>query len=399
MAPARPSKRRSHGPLTLAAASTVLALGLTGCSLDLSHLAPGGLGSSPSPTPEDAAPLAKDAMATLAEAPAVAVQGQTADSGGKPRETTLTVSDAGATSGTIDVEGSEVKVMEADEQLFVKGDDAFWLGQSAFNPDSDSYADNWVRVNPDMLGIDPQAVLAPAQLAEIITGMLPEKGKAVEEKLDGKAVYRIDLGKKNKIWVSKGDPHTLLRMEIEELAPVEGGEGLTTRTQMNVSTPAKADIEKLYDDVGATVKDDLGGSRDSRIEVQWDGQLDMKCQTGGKCSVTGKVKDNGVSSEDEGGKIQVRMDAKFTNSSLGDKKCDDSATLEAGGTASLSCSVDYSLAASTNPQSYQIDGEGLLSTRGVSGKGKDALAKKVKEQRASTLEKAGGASASPTEGN
>ncbi|PSK95623.1 hypothetical protein CLV63_11456 [Murinocardiopsis flavida] len=397
MAPARPSQRRSHGPLTLAAASTVLALGLTGCSLDLSHLAPGGLGSSPSPTPVAAGPVAKDAMATLAEAPAVAVQGQTADSGGQPRETTLTVADSGAASGTVDVEGSEVKVIEIDQQLYVSGDDAFWLGQSAFNPDSDSYADNWVRVKPDVLGIDPQAVLAPAQLAEIITGMIPEKGKAVEEKLDGKAVYRIDLGKKNKIWVTKEKPHTLLRMEIEELAPVEGGD-LTTRTQMNVSTPAAADIEKMYDDIASTVKDDLGSSRDSRIEVTWDGQLDMKCQTGGKCSVTGKVKDNGVAADGED-KIQVRMDAKFTNSSLGDKKCDDSGTLEVGGTTSLSCSVDYALAASTNPQSYQINGEGLLSTRGVSGKGKDALAKKVKEQRKTTLEKAGGAPASPSEGN
>ncbi|GAA3750149.1 hypothetical protein HDA32_001040 [Spinactinospora alkalitolerans] len=393
MAPANSNPWRSRGPLTLAAASAVLALGTAGCAIDLSDWRPGGGGeASPSPTPIDAAPLVESALDGLAEAPAVQVQGQIADSSGQPRDTTFTVTDTGAASGTVQVDESEAKVMEVDDKLFVSADDSYWLSQSVFNPDSDSYPDHWVRVAPDLLGIDPQAVLTPADLAEILRAQAPEQGEAVEENLDGTPAYRVDLSG-GQIWISKDEPHRLLRMQIEELAPADG-EGVSTRTALNFTEPAGEDITALYDEMDAFAEDELSSARDSRIEIQWDGELSLDCQTGGACTVSGTAKD--VSDGSSSGSIQVRMDATMNNEELGDKECEDSAKLEAGGSADLSCSVDYALEASTSPQSYEISGNGVLSTRAVTGDGVDEVVKSLEEQRETTTQNAeGGAEQSP----
>ncbi|WP_233515444.1 hypothetical protein [Marinitenerispora sediminis] len=377
-----------------AAAATALALGTAGCTIDLRDWRPG---AEPEPTPSaapvDAAPIVAAALDALAEAPAVQVEGQLADANGQPRPTTLTVTNSGATSGTIQVDDSEVRVIAVDDHLFVSSDDSYWLSQSVYNPDTDSYADNWVRVTPTLLGVDPGAVLAPADLAEILRGIAPAEGEAeaVEEDLDGTPAYRINL-EGGKIWISVEEPYRLLRMQIESLAPAEDAQ-VTTRAALNLTQPSTEDIEAVYDSLAATVEDDLKGSRDSTIQVQWDGDLDMSCQTGGACTVTGTVRD---ASTNATGATRVRMDATFSNAELGEKKCDDIATLEAGKTVELSCSVDYALAPSANPQSYEISGEGLLSTRAMTGDGLDALKTAVEEQREATLAAAeGGSSASP----
>ncbi|MFC7327856.1 hypothetical protein [Marinactinospora rubrisoli] len=394
MAPAYLSTRRTRRTLAFAAAATAFALGTAGCTIDLRDWRPGADPEpSASPTPIDAAPILSAALDTLAEAPAVQVEGQLADANGQPRPTTLTVTDSGATSGTMQVDDSEVRVIAIGDHLFVSADDSYWLAQSVYNPDTDAYADTWVRVTPRLLGVDPGAVLAPADLAEILRGIAPESGEAeaIEEDLDGTPAYRINLNG-GKIWVSVEEPYRLLRMQIESLAPAEDAE-VTTRAALNLAVPSADDIEGVYESLATTVEDDLQGSRDSRIAVQWDGDLDMSCQTGGACTVTGTVRD---ASTDASGSTRVRMDATFSNDELGERECDDIATLEAGGTVELSCSVDYELAPSTNPQSYEISGEGLLSTRAMTGDGLESLGQTVREQREATLERAeGGASASP----
>ncbi|MFC7742272.1 hypothetical protein ACFQXA_16955 [Nocardiopsis composta] len=104
MAPVKSSRRRSNGPLTYAAMAAAVALGASGCSLDLSDLTPGG-GDEPSATeaaPVDAAPVFEGALEQLRSAPAVAVQGKVAAGEGKEgvNDTALTVTSAGTTQGT-----------------------------------------------------------------------------------------------------------------------------------------------------------------------------------------------------------------------------------------------------------------------------------------------------------
>ncbi len=397
MSPVHPSRRRSGGPVRFAAVTAVLALGAAGCSIDLSSWRPGGGGDepSPSPTPVEAAPLLESALEALGSSPAVAVQGQiAANAEGTVNETSLTVTDSGAVYGSIQESENDAEVMQADGKLFVNAPAEYWLDQSVVNPDTDQYDGTWVRVSKDQLGIDPGAVLAPAKLSEILGGFAPESGTASLENLDGTSAYRIDLegGEKNRAWIGE-ESGELLRIEIEQLAAADSDSG--PRTRLNFSAVETADIETVYDDILAIAEEGLKGSRDARLPVNWDGKLDLNCQTGGKCTVTGKAKDESDGGE---GTVLVRMDATLNNEELGEKKCDDTASLKAGKTAELTCSVNYNLAPSSAPREYEITGDALLSTRGMSGKGKDELIAAVKDQREATLEggKDGGASESPS---
>ncbi|MBB4933555.1 hypothetical protein F4561_004375 [Lipingzhangella halophila] len=386
MAPANPSDRRSSGPFRFAAIAAVLAIGVTGCSIDPSDLLPGGGSEEPeeSPGPVEAAPLFEEALEGLSAAPAITAQGEVgAPDGSEAKDASFTVTDSGATTGTVQEGENEAQVREADNKLFIQAPDEYWLGQGTFNPDSDKYGGNWVRVTGSQLGIDPASVLTPADLSTALEQLAPDSGEATPENLDGTSAYRIDLsGEENRVWVTEEEPHQLLRIEIAELVPEEGDSG--PRVQLNLSEAETADVEKVYDDLLTWAEDDVSGSRDSRLEVAWDGQLDMECATGGECTVTGTVADQ--STGDASGKVQVRMDATFTNDELGDKECDDTTSLEAGSKADLSCSVDYNLAPSSTPREYEVGGEGVLSTRGLSGKAGDKLAETIESQRDSTLE-------------
>ncbi|WP_152471522.1 hypothetical protein [Nocardiopsis gilva] len=368
------------------------ALGASGCSIDLSGLRPGGGESpSPSPTPVDAKPVLDAAVKALGELPAVAVQGQIAPSGGEGEESgvnevALTVTDSGAVSGTLQENENEAKVMEADDKLFINAPTEYWLDQDVANPDSDKYAGSWVRVSGGQLGMDPSEVLAPEKLAAILGKLAPAKDTATLENLDGTSAYRVDLdgGEKNRVWISEKEPYRLLRMEIEELNPEDGEGG--PRTRLNFTEPESADVDKVFGDLIGATEDDLSGSRDARVPVAWKSQLELDCQTGGKCTVSGTVKDDSTGGEKAEGTVLVRLDATLQNEELGEKKCDDTASLKAGGTVDVSCSVDYKLGASSSPKSYEVTGKGLLSTRGLSGKDKDKLLKSLKEQRKTAKE-------------
>lgn len=391
MASVHSHRRRPGGPLRFAAVAVAFAAGTAGCSIDLSDFRPGGGGegeeASPSPTPVDAGPVLDSALEQLGSGAATVSQGQVAASEDSPvNQVSLTVTDAGAVSGTLQQGENEAEVMEADGKLFVNAPEEYWLDQEIVNPDTDKYAGNWVRVTGDQLGFDPASVLTPEQLSTALKELAPDGGEAVPEKLDGDNVYRIDLkgGDENRVWVSEEEPHRLLRLEVEELAPKGGDSG--PRTRLDFSEPGEEKVSEVYDTLTSTAEDSLDGSRDARIEVTWDGELDLKCEVGGKCTVNGTVTDaSGDSGADDA--VTVRMDATVNNEELGEKTCEDTVSLDAGGNADVSCEIDYDLAPSANPQEYSVSGDALLSTRGITGDAQDKLVKKIEDSRDATLEK------------
>ena len=81
----------------------------------------------------------------------------------------------------------------------------------------------------------------------------------------------------------------------------------------------------------------------------------------------------------------MRMDGSFTNDELGEKTCNTTGSLKAGGTLELSCSIDYALAPSPDPVTYQIEFKAKLSTRALSGDAREELVAALKEQREATL--------------
>lgn len=425
MAPVKSSRRRSGRPLAYAATAAAVAVVAAGCNLDLSDLRPGGGEETQDQAePVEAAPVLEGALERLASSDAVAVQGKLA-SGGEGEgvnDAALTVTSSGAVQGTYKEGENEAEVLEAEGRLFLNAPDEFWLDQTIANPDSDQYGGSWVRVSNGQLGLDPGAQLAPAELSAALEGLGTASDEARLEDLDGTPAYRVDLGggDQNRVWISEEEPYTLLRMEIEDLAAGQGGSGGDSggeeedgeasadasaedgasgaRVQFNLTEPEAADIEGVYDTAIAAAEDDLSSSRDARAEVGWESELDLSCQEGGACTISGTAED-GSDGEDEG-KVIVRMDATFSNDELGEKKCDTTETLEIGGTVGVSCGVDFALEPSTEPKDYEISGSARLSTRGLSSKAAEEIAGELEKQKKALSESGGGSGgedASPEE--
>ncbi|MEE2037751.1 hypothetical protein Q8791_11015 [Nocardiopsis sp. CT-R113] len=390
MAPVSHFRGRRGGRAALAATSAVAVLGLTACSIDLSNLRPGGGEEEPSPEPAEpvaAAPLLENALADLAAYPALTATGQIAETVGSSevRDASLTVADTGATSGTIRANSVEADVLAADGKLFIRAIEDFWLDQGVFGPDFDDFNENWVRSSAAQAGLNPSSTLAPPELSAILSAIELDSEEAVEENLDGTLTHRVDLaGERNQIWIN-AETEQIQRIAIEELVP-EGAE-TGPQVRLDLAEADTAAVEELYDGVIATAEEDLTGSRDARIEVGWDGNPAMNCEDGPNCTWSGTVRDAGG---DGSGEVTVRMDVTFTNADIGEQTCDDGGTLEAGSTLDLSCSADYNIVSSTQ-QTYTIDGEAQLSTRGLTGGQQEDMLAALAEQREATL--AGGAPA------
>jgi len=390
MAPVSHFRGRRGGRAALAATSAVAVLGLTACSIDLSNLRPGGGEEEPSPEPAEpvaAAPLLESALADLAAYPALTATGQIAETVGSSevRDASLTVADTGATSGTIRANSVEADVLAADGKLFIRAIEDFWLDQGVFGPDFDDFNENWVRSSAAQAGLNPSSTLAPPELSAILSAIELDSEEAVEENLDGTLTHRVDLaGERNQIWIN-AETEQIQRIAIEELVP-EGAE-TGPQVRLDLAEADTAAVEELYDGVIATAEEDLTGSRDARIEVGWDGNPAMNCEDGPNCTWSGTVRDAGG---DGSGEVTVRMDVTFTNADIGEQTCDDGGTLEAGSTLDLSCSADYNIVSSTQ-QTYTIDGEAQLSTRGLTGGQQEDMLAALAEQREATL--AGGAPA------
>ena len=391
MAPVSHSRCRSSRRWMLAAASAGVALGLAGCSIDLSHLRPGD-GGEEEPAPETsepvaAAPLLEEALADLAAYPALTATGQVAESvGADVQDTTLTVADGGAASGTIRVNGVEGELVQADNKLYVNSTEGFWLDQGVFGPDFDDFDGNWVRSTTAQAGINPAAVLAPPQLAEILGTLEVEDEEATEENLDGTLTHKIDLvGERNQLWIN-AETNQIQRIEIEELVPEDADTGPQVR--LDLEEADETAVGELYDGLVTTAEDELTGSRDARIEVGWESSPTMDCEPGPHCTWSNTVHDAGG---DGSGTVHVRMDVTFSNDDIGDQECSDNGNLEAGGTLELSCDADYNIVSSTQ-QSYEIGGEASLITRGLTGGQQEEMLAALEEQRETTLAGGGGES-------
>ncbi len=402
MAPVTHNRGRGRGRFALAAVGTITALGLAGCGF-------GGGDDEPAPTedaaePVDAAPLLENALADLADYPALTANGQVAPSvGGDIQEATVTVADGGATSGTVRANGVEAEMIAADNKIFLRAGEEFWLDKNVFGPDSDQFDGAWVRSSTAQAGINPQNTLAPPALAAILEEIGLEGDEAVEETLDDTRAYKVDLnGERNQLWID-AETNQILRVEVEELVPEGGEKGPQVR--LDIAQADQAAAEELYDNLTTVTEEELNGSRDARIEVSWDGQPAMECVDGPHCTWSGTVRDSGASGS---GTVLVRMDVTFSQEQIGDEECTDSGALEAGGSLDLSCDANYNIVTS-EPKTYEdIQGEARLSTRGLSGEQQEEMLAALAEQREATLagdteesegaEESDGAEAQETEG-
>lgn len=395
MAPVSHFRVRRRGRAAFAAAGAAAVLGLAGCSLGDGQS--GGGEEEPSAEPAEpvaAAPLVEEALAGLSEYQGITATGQIAESvGGDVRDVSLTVSDGGTSSGTIRAGGVGAELISADNRIFLRAAEDFWLDQNIYGPDFDQFDGNWVRASASQTGIEPGAVLAPSVLAEILGGLELESDEAVEENLDGTLTYRIDLaGERDQMWVN-AETGQLQRIAVEQLVPPEAESGPQVR--LDIAEADTTAVEELYSGVVTATEEELTSSRDARIEVAWDGQADMSCEDGPHCTWTGTVHDATGSGT---GTVYVHMKVTFTNDEIGEQTCEDSGELEAGGTLQLSCDANYNIVSETQTE-YTVSGSSVLSTRGLTGGQQESMLAALGEEREAVLSgESGQESEEPSEG-
>jgi hypothetical protein len=103
-----------------------------------------------------------DAARRLASTRAVRYTGTIPATNGDFVYADLRVTGKGATHGTLTQDGLKFQVLAVGGDTYVKGGKDFWEEEGA--PNLDAYAKQWVKVARDRLGVDVQALLAPATL-------------------------------------------------------------------------------------------------------------------------------------------------------------------------------------------------------------------------------------------
>src|SRR5699024_5146375 len=152
-------------------------------------------------------------------------------------------------------------------------------------------------------------------LADILGELEVEDEEAVEENLDGTLTHKIDLvGERNQLWID-AETNQIQRIEIEELVPEDADSGPQVR--LDLAEADETEIEELYDDLTTVAEDELGASRDARIEVGWESSPTMDCEPGPHCTWSNTVHDAGG---DGSGTVHVRMDVTFSNDEIGDQE-------------------------------------------------------------------------------
>ena len=107
-----------------------------------------------------------DAAQRLSFTPGTRYRGSLHDSGGARWTVDARVSNEGAIIGTLTGPVSQAQLLISDDRAFVKADKAFWLTHNAPAKEIDRYAADWVKIGPELFGVDLAELLAPALLAE-----------------------------------------------------------------------------------------------------------------------------------------------------------------------------------------------------------------------------------------
>jgi hypothetical protein len=104
-----------------------------------------------------------DAAGELSQVPAIRYRG-TITSGGVRGDVDISVTNTGASHGTLTRAGKKLRVLAVDGKTYLKGDEDFWRSSGAPADSVGDYAEQWVKVPPEQLGADVQTLLAPAGL-------------------------------------------------------------------------------------------------------------------------------------------------------------------------------------------------------------------------------------------
>jgi hypothetical protein len=307
-------------------------LGLSACSNDVSG-SPSGVEIGPLTTGEATAA----ALASLSEAAAVRYQGNLTTSDGSDMAVDVVATSGGEVFGTISLAGLGASILVLDKALFLKGTPEFWSAAAprfgVTSGDGSALGNRWVKLPSVLLGIEFADTFTPDVVAQT-TGKPSADGDAElsTEVTTAGSVQGIQIKTSGgSVLLAKDAPHGVVGIALDEIGTAQN----TRAKNMFVAvTDGSSGINKIYTDLAAQAKNELGTAVDALTSITQGGNRFDAC---GQPSCTIVVDVTNPSKK----AVRVHLKADWTGDNAPLGSCEQvSEPLAPGASASMSCAIN-----------------------------------------------------------
>jgi hypothetical protein len=320
-----------RNPSRLTALLVAGVLGLTACTNAVSG-APAGVEIGPLTTAEATAA----ALTNFAESAATRYQGALTASDGSAFTVDVTATSSGEVFGTITVEGLGASIVVLDKTLFLKGAPDFWAAMAArfgvSSGDGTALGNRWVKLPTVLLGIEFADIFTPdvvsqaaGEATEGADAALPTKTKAVG------AVQAIEVPVTGgTVYLAKDAPHGVVNVALDEIGSAEN----TKARDLSVGvTDVSATVNKIYTDLAAQAKNELGTAVDALTTITQGGNRFDACGAP-SCTLVVDI----TNPSKRAVRVHLKADWKGDDAPLG--SCEQTVgPVAPGASASMSCAI------------------------------------------------------------
>lgn len=324
-----PGKPRN--PSRLVALLAVGALGLSACTNAVAG-APTGVDIGPLTTAE----AATAALTSFAESAATRYTGSLTASDGSAFTVDVTATSTGEVFGAITVEGLGATIVVLDNTLFLKGAPEFWAAMAArfgvTSGDGTALGNRWVKLPNVLLGVEFADIFTPDVVSQTA-------GKATKNPNAELPTTTTKVGKVEaievpvnggKIYLAKDAPHGLVSVVVDDIGSAEN----TKAKNLAVSVSDVSEtINKIYTDLAAQAKNELGGAIDALTSITQGGNRFDACGAP-SCTLIIDV----TNPSKKAVKVHLRADWTGDNAPLG--SCEQIVgPVAPGATTPMSCAI------------------------------------------------------------
>jgi hypothetical protein len=307
-------------------------LGLSACTSQVSGSA-NGVEIGPLTTAEATAA----ALSGFAESAAARYQGTLKASDGSDLTVDVTATSGGEVFGTITVQGLGASVVVLDKTMFLKGAPDFWAAMAArfgvSSGDGTALGNRWVKLPTVLLGVEFADTFTPDLVARTAGKATKNPGtelttqttaigavQAIEVPVDGGNVY-----------LAKDAPHGVVHIALDEIGSAENTKAKSVSVAV---TDVSANINKIYTDLAAQAKNELGIAVDALTSISQGGNRFDAC---GAPSCTLVVDVTNPSKK----AVRVHLKADWTGDNAPLGSCEQiSEPVAPGGTLAMSCAIN-----------------------------------------------------------
>jgi predicted small secreted protein len=318
-------------PRWLVAVLAAAALTLTACTNEVQGTA-SGVEIGPLTTGEATAA----ALSGFAEAAAVRYQGGLTASDGSALTVDVTATSSGEVFGTVAVEGLGASIVVLDKTLFLKGAPEFWSAMAVrfgvTSSDGTALGNRWVKLPTVLLGVEFADIFTP----DVVSQTAGEATENADEELSTKTTtvgsvqaveVPVDGGT---AYLAKDAPHGVVSLALDEIGTAEN----TKAKKVTVTvTDVSATVNKIYTDLAAQAKNELGTAVDALTSINQGGNRFDACGAP-SCTLVVDV----TNPSKKAVKVHLRADWTGDNAPLG--SCEQvSEPVAPGASLAMSCAI------------------------------------------------------------